>query len=186
MSSPRAVRIPRARPPGPGASGNPAGADRPAAEPGPKDHRPNGAGSQRAFRVAALFVVALAALYAAFVLYDRAAPGGSPSAEGSAVLLLSVIFVVFAVGGVLFAVTPAPRSVEVAPDRVVVIGRWGRSVVLPRLDLLKSRVVRRYPASWLASSDVELVELWSEGIPPRNYLVESGLFAGSVPETVRR
>ena len=185
MSTPRAVRIPRSGTPSggsPGAHPLSGSLDVPPRE---SDRRPNVAGSQRAIRLAILFLVALAALFAAFLLYDRGAPGGASSPAANGILVLSLIFIVFAVGGFLFTVTPAPRSVEVAPDGVVVVGRWGRRVSLPPLALLKLRVVRKYPANWLATADVELVELWSDGMPPRNYLVESGLFAGSTSEALR-
>ena len=178
MATPRAVRIPRSPSLAPPSSdGEPL---EPRALTGAgSERRTNVGGSQRAVRLAVLFVVALALLYAGFVLYDRSAPGGTAPAAENGVLLFSVVFVILAVGGALFTLTPAPRAVEVGSDRVVVVGRWGRRRQLPALGQLSFRVVRRYPVGWLAGSPVELVEIWGEGIPIRGYLVDAELFAGA-------
>jgi hypothetical protein len=143
-------------------------------------------GSQRAIRLASLFVAVLALLYAGFLLYDRTVPGGNAPAASNGLLLFSAMFVVFAVVGVVYTLHPAPRAVEVTANHVTVVGRWGRRLRLPSLELLSVSVVRRYPAGWLASTPVELIELWGEGVPNRNYLVESDLFAGANVSTRAR
>lgn len=187
MASPRAVRIPRSRPT---SAATPAPTSAPSDQPDalatPPARRANVAGSQRAVRLTILFVVVLALLYASFVLYDRTAPGGTASAEDNGILLLSVLFVVFALGGAIFTLTPAPRRVEVEPDRLVVVGRWGRRRTWPPLDQLSVYVARRYPAGWLASGPVELVELSADGVPRQSYLIEAGLFEGARPSTATR
>lgn len=140
------------------------------------ERRPNTAGSQRAIRLIALFVAVLSAMYAVFVLYDRTVPGGTAPAQGNGVLLFSGIFVVFAIGGLLYTLTPVPRAVEVKIDAVTVEGRWGKRRPFPALERLTVSVVRRYPAGLLSGRPVDLVEVSGEDVPRRSYLVESGLF----------
>ena len=129
-------------------------------------------------------MVALTVLYAAFVLYDRTLPGGTSPAVGNGILVLTVLFLVFLVVGTLYTLTPAPRWVELFPDGVTVVGRWGRHRTLPPLERLTVVVVRRYPASWLSDHDVELVELSGGGSARRSYLVEANLFDGANPSVL--
>lgn len=185
MATPRAVRIPRSRPsPAVRASVGPE-EDEPRDE-GARPRRPNVGGSQRATRLAALFVAVLAVLFVGFLLYARTVPGGTAPAASNGLLLFSGMFVGFAVVGVVYTLHPAPRAVEVEADHVTVVGRWGRRLRLPSLERLSVSVVRRYPAGWLASTPVELIELWGEGVPNRSYLVESDLFAGANVSARRR
>ena len=180
MGTPRAVRIPRTRPASAVVSPNtPARTEPHVLGPSKHEVRTNRGGSRRAIRISALFVGTLAVLYTAFLLYDRTAPGGSSSPEGNGVLLFTGIFILFAVGGAVYSLTPALRAVEVDPDGVTVIGRWGRRRRLPRLDLLSVGVVRRYPEGWLSDRPVELIELSGEDVRRRSYLVEPGVFAGA-------
>ncbi len=143
-------------------------------------------GFQRAFRLTVIFVVALAGLYAGFVLYDRTVPGGTSSATENGILVLTGLFVVFLVGGAFYTLTPAPRSIEVRTDGVTVVGRWGRRRVLPPLERLNVVVVRRYRAGWLSQREVELIELSGPGIARRSYVVEANLFAGANPSPLGR
>jgi hypothetical protein len=181
VDPPRAVRIPRSRPTSVAAlPGTPPPQTEPSSiGPSKREKRVNRGGSQRAVRISVLFVATLAVLYAAFLLYDRTAPGGTSSPEGNGILLFTGIFVVFAVGGAVYSLTPALRAVEVDPDGVTVIGRWGRRRRLPRLDLLSVGVVRRYPEGWLSDRPVELIELSGEDVRRRSYLVEPGVFEGA-------
>jgi hypothetical protein len=180
VATPRAVRIPRARP---SSASQPAPKEVPVARDvphGPRPEvRPNLGGSQRAIRLSVLFVGTLAALYAAFVLYYRTAPGGTAPPEGNGVLVFTAIFVLFAVAGAVYSLTPAPRAVEVEAEGVTVIGRWGRRRRLPRLELLSVGVVRRYPVGFLSDRPVELIELSGEDVRRRSYLVEPDVFAGA-------
>ena len=181
MATSRPVRIARtsrraeAAPSGPEPSGG-ARSTVVADEGSAVDRRKNVGGSQRVLRVMVFYLVVLVALYVGFLLYDRTAPGGGASPESNGVLLFTGLFVAFAAGGAIFTVHPAPRAVEVAADRVTVVGRWGVRRVLPPLDSLSTRVVRRYPSGWLSDTPVEQVELWGSDVPLRTYLVEDGLF----------
>ncbi len=181
MATPRAVRIPRPRSPSPSVRVPAEATEGVVPAEATPERRLNGAGSQRALRLAALYVLVLAALYVGFLLYDRNAPGGTSPAAGNGVLLFTGMFVAFALVGALYTVHPAPRAVEVYADHATVVGRWGRRQRLPRLGLLSVSVVRRYPAGWLASGPVELLELWGEDVPNRSYLVAPELFAGAIP-----
>ncbi|HYA54995.1 MAG TPA: hypothetical protein VEG42_05275 [Thermoplasmata archaeon] len=143
--------------------------------------RPNVGGSKRAFRVAVLFLVALAALYAGFAVYDRTAPGGSGSPATNGLWLFTAVFAVFAIVGIVYSLTPAPRFVEVATSRLTVVGRWGRRRRLPPMERLSIRVVRRYAPGFLSDRYVELVEVWGTDTPVRSYLVEEGIFSGAKP-----
>jgi hypothetical protein len=178
VASPRAVRIPRSvSEPAPRAEE--AAARAPVRE--TIERRPNTAGTQRAVRVALVYLLALALLFLGLVLYDRSAPGGrTPGAEGTLLLFAGVAALVGALGAVV-SLSPAPRAVEVTPEHVVVVGRWGRRTVWPRRGEITVRVVRRYPAGGLTPRTVESVEVWSTGRPPKSYLVEEGLFAEDEP-----
>ena len=181
MAAPRAVRIPRPRTaPTALSDGTASEAEASAADP-KYELRPNVAGSQRALRLTVVFVVALSALYAAFVLYDRTAPGGTSAVTENGVLFFTVLFALFLLVGALYSLTPAPRAIEVSPDRVVVVGRWGRRRVFPPLERLSVVVVRRYPSGWLADGPVELVEVSGDDTPRRSYLVDTAVFAGARP-----
>ncbi|MGP8159325.1 MAG: hypothetical protein ACLPWO_06955 [Thermoplasmata archaeon] len=186
MATPRAVRIPRPRSPSPSVRVPAEATEGVVPAEATPERRLNGAGSQRALRLAALYVVVLAALYVGFLLYDRNAPGGTSPATGNGVLLFTGMFVAFALVGALYTVHPAPRAVEVYADHATLVGRWGRRHRLPRLGLLSVSVVRRYPAGWLASGPVELLELWGEDVPNRSYLVAPELFAGAIPSPRER
>lgn len=143
------------------------------------ERRPNVGGTQRAMRLAIVFVVTLAILYTGFVLYDRSAPGGTAPPQTNGLLEFTGFFLAIAAGGTVLSLTSAPRALEVEPHRVVIVGRWGRRRAFPCLDLLSVHVVHRYPVSWLAGSPVDLVEVWGEDTPRRSYLVETDLFQGA-------
>ena len=183
MATSRPVRIARSpHPVGPSSPATAPGAVEAPAAPLPvaaADRRENAGGSQRVVRVTTLYLVVLIALYAGFVLYDRSTPGGTASPESNGVLLFTGIFVAFALGGAFFTLHPAPRAVEVTPDHLTIVGRWGGRRVLPPLETLSSRAVRRYAAGWLSDAAVEQVELWGADAPLRTYLVEDGLFRGT-------
>jgi len=179
----RAVRIPRSRsasqepersdePPEPVAPGVPGGTS-------PRELRQNAGGSTRATRLATFYVVVLTVFYVGFVLYDRTAPGGTSSVVENGILLFTGLFILLAAAGALYALNPAPRSVEVTDKHVTVVGRWGRRRELPPLSMLSFSVVQRYPAGWLAPTPVELIELWGENVPNRSYVVDPELFQGA-------
>jgi hypothetical protein len=181
MATSRPVRIARTASPeahgvAPTTGPEPSRPDRPAAT---TERRTNVAGSQRVVRVTLVYLVVLVALFAAFILYDRSVPGGTSSPAGNGVFVFTGIFVAFALGGVILTLHPAPRAVEVAPDHVTVVGRWGGRRVLPPLESLSTRVVRRYPSGFLSDAPVEQLELWGRDAPLRTYLVEDQLFRGA-------
>ena len=174
MENPRAVRIPRSGPPRV-ASGSREGPS--PSERTPVDRRRNRSGTQRAVRLTVLYLVALLALYLAFVAYGRSAPGGSSTGAQQEMLLFAGFAVFLGAFGVVFSLTPAPRAIEVSSRHLVVVGRWGHRTVWPPIGETTVRVVRRYSAGVLSSSAVESVEVWSTGRRPRSYLVEEGLFS---------
>jgi hypothetical protein len=182
MGAPRAVRIPRTsadsarvvRPP------RDAGPTRPTVSSAPP--RRNRGGTQRAVRLTVLYLAVLAALYVAFVLYDRTTPGGSsPGAEGG-LLEFTGVALLLGIGGALLALAPAPRAVEWSSTSFVVVGRWGRRTEWTPIDEITVRPLRRFPAGLLSDTPVESVEVSGPGRRPRNYLVESGL----LPERTAR
>jgi hypothetical protein len=126
-------------------------------------------------RTTLLFLVVLALLYGAFVLYDRSAPGGtSPGAQGE-LATFSGIALLIAVVGALLSLGPAPRAVEWTSGSLVVVGRWGRRTEWAPIDEVTVRSVRTYPAGFLSSAPVDSVEVSIRGRRLRSYLVESGL-----------
>jgi hypothetical protein len=182
MGTPRAVRIPRTSADSARVVRRPRAtrallSSVPSAPP-----RPNRGGTQRAVRLTMLYLAVLALLYVGFVLYDRAAPGGtSPGAEG-ALFEFSGVALLLAVGGALLALAPAPRAVEWSSTSMVVVDRWGRRTEWSPIDEVTVRPVRKYPAGLLSDAPVESVEVSGAGRRPRNYLVESGL----LPERTAR
>jgi hypothetical protein len=181
MTASRAVRIPRNSSAEP--TPRPLEVERRALPAEGADIRrwPNSAGSQRAIRLTLIYLLALTLLYLTFVLYDRSVPGGTSSASENGFLLFSVFALVLGVGGAIFSLSPAPRAVELGPDTVVVLGRWGRRTEWTPRDRLSIRTVRRYPAGMLSREPVEYVELSLRGERVRSYLVSEGLF-GISPE----
>ncbi len=178
MEGPRAVRIPK--PPRTGSTGSSQGLPRPSVA-APALHRPNGAGSRRSIRITLVFLLGLALLFLGFVLYDRSAPGGrTPLVENLLLLFAGVAAVIGALGAGV-ALSPAPRWVELTPDRLVVCGRWGQRTVWPPAEQLTVRVVRHYPAGGLGRDAVESVVVSTTGRRARTYLVEEGLFAPPHP-----
>jgi len=167
VSSPRAVRIPRSRTAPRSASGSGALVD----------HRPNGAGTQRAFRFALLYLFVLLILDLVLVTLDlTSSEASSPGLQGDLHLFLAIA-VLLAVGSVVFALSPAPRFVDLRPTEVVVVGRWGTRVTFPPVDRLDSRLLRHYPAGWLSSHPVDLVSVADAVGRRHTYQIESGLLA---------
>jgi hypothetical protein len=148
--------------------------------------RPNRGGTQRAVRLTIVYLVILGAMYVGFVADDQLVPGGTSSAAENGLLVFTGILALFAAAGMYFTLTPAPRSVELAEDRLTVVGRWGRRRRFPPIGRLSVRVVRRYPEGWLAHEAVELVEVWGDDAPVRSYLVSAELFSGAVVSTRSR
>jgi len=181
MITPRAIRIPRGPPPYPATPRRSADVP-PPAPPVPSGLRsPNRAGTQRAVRLMLLYLVVLALLYLAFVLYDRSAPGGtSPGAQGG-LIDFSVVALVLAAVGALLCLAPAPRAVERSSTSLIVVDRWGRRIEWTPLYEITVRTVRRYSVGLLSDAPVESVEVSGPGRRPRSYLVEAGL----IPESKR-
>ena len=180
MSVPRAVRIPRA-----GASGPVA--DPRAARPDTSssgltlDRIPNRAGTQRVVRLTAIYLIALAALYLAFAIYARSAPGGTSSAGQIELLEFTAVAVAIGLAGAVLTLTPAPRAILRRADGFTVVGRWGRATEWAPLGEVTVRRVRHYPAGFLSEAPVESLEISGAGHPARSYLLEAGLVAETTP-----
>ncbi|MGA9840285.1 MAG: hypothetical protein WBE40_04645 [Thermoplasmata archaeon] len=179
MATPRAVRIRRSSPepetaaPLAGATPAPPAAG-PAAVPG-VERRENRGASQRAFRLTAIYLVALVALYLVFVLVDRDAPGGTGPAAATGLLYFTAFASALAVGGVVICFGSVPRAVEVSESATVVVEWWGRRRAFPPLAELHAEVVRRLPPGLLSSRPVEMMELGERRKGRRTYQFEEGL-----------
>ena len=181
MSTPRAVRIPRA------SSGTAdattdgeATVRRIVRTPTPAEtfeRRANRAGRQRAFRLTLIYLVALLALYLGFVALDRAAPGGTSATAETGILEFSLVAAVLAVAGLFVTLSPAPRAVELSPSRLVVEEWTGRRREFPPLGSLHVHVIRRYPAGFLSSEAVEAVQVSGPKVRRTYHLTE-----GMIPE----
>jgi hypothetical protein len=174
VATPRAVRIPRST----------AGVDRPREVPAEAtsivarsavERRVNGAGTRRAFRFASLYLGALIVLYLAFVLLDRFGPNGGGPAVNVGLEYFTAIAALLAVGGVVVALSPAPRAVDISPTSVVVVEWWGRRRRFAPLGELRVEVVRRYPRTFLSPDPVEGVEISDRRGPRRTYQLAEGL-----------
>ena len=145
------------------------------------ERRRNVAGFQRAFRLALIYLLGLALVFALFVGVDQTAAVTRGAGAGTDLLLLGIAALAFAVVGTLIALHPAPRTIEVSRTAIVVIGRWGRRTEWSPLVELRLRVVRRFAAGFLSTEPVESIELTVPGRPPRTYLVTQGLFPSLSP-----
>jgi len=185
LAAPRAVRIPRA---GPRATSPAAASSTPEAPPTPAraptgEIRRNQAANERARRLLLLYLGTLVVLYVAFLVADRAAPGGTSSAANTGMLFFSVIAVVLAAGGIWIALGPVPRYFTLLPDALVVVEAWGRRRRFPPLDEVRAYSVRRFPRSFLNSRAVETVEVTDVDGHRRTYQVEEGVLPIVNPET---
>ena len=144
--------------------------------PAPKERRPNRAATQRVVRLSLIYLVALATVYLLMVGFARSTPAGAGTGTESALALFSGVAALLAAGGVVFSLSAAPRALEVGPESIVVVGRWGgRREYAPRSEI-RVRVLRRFPPSLLAPARVESVEVRVPGKPSRTYLVDQELF----------
>jgi hypothetical protein len=182
VTSPRAIRIPRAKPAGartPSDAGTP-GVAVPLAEAAPTrreklDRRPNQAATERAHRLAAIYLGALVVLYASFLVLDRSAPGGTSATAQTGLIYFTAFAAVLAVGGLWVALAPAPSAIEVRPDAVLVIEVWGRKRQFPPMGEIRASLVRRYPSGFLSSRAVETLEITDTTGHRRTYQFEEGL-----------
>jgi hypothetical protein len=140
----------------------------------PVSKRDNSAARARAWRIVAFYLVALAAMYAGFLVLELRGPGAGGSLALDGTLVFSAVAVGLAVGGLVVTLAPVPRSVEVSPNEVVVIEWMGRRRKFPPLHDLRVEVVRRYSASFLSSTPVEAVEL-HDGRRRRTYQLTLGV-----------
>lgn len=177
MSVSRPVRIPRGRPTagGPATRPSPALDSVPTAGRAPEGElRRNRAGTQRATRLALLYVVAVGVLYGALAAYARSTPTGGSSGATSGLTVFGVLAVVLAAAGALFSLAAAPRAVELNGPETFVIGRFGGRLRLSTTKELAVRVVRTFPTGLLSSAPVESVEV-VQGRIRRTLLIEEGL-----------
>lgn len=138
------------------------------------ERRENHAGTQRATRIAVLFVVGIAVLFTALTLYARAAPGGTSPGAGQEVDIFGLLGAAIALAGAILALASAPRAIEVGAAETVVVGRFGRRRRFPTLGGLSVRLVRRYPSGILSDQEVDAVEV-SGGTQRATYFLEEGL-----------
>lgn len=185
-ATPRAIRIPR---PASETTRDPSQPSGPAPRPpapevttGPVEVRKNAAGFQRAFRLGTIYLVALVVLYVAFLLLDRSSPGGTSPAAQMGDLYFTAIATVLGFGGVVLALSSAPRAIELRPDSLVVVAWWGRRREFPPLSGLRVTVVRRFPSGFLSSTTVEVIQLDDRKGNHRTYHVEEGLIPEHLPE----
>ncbi len=175
MASPRAVRIPRAAPAGTARAVRPTVGRPVSAGTGPADVRTNRPGTQRAVRIALVYLVAVAGVYLGSLAYDASRPELMTPGVTTDLTVFGAVALLLGVVGALVSLGPAPRSVELRPGSIVVVERWGRRREWSPRASIQVRVVRRYPAGVLSSGPVESVELALAG-RRRTYLVAAGLF----------
>jgi hypothetical protein len=168
VTGPRAVRIPRSRSPP-----TDPGLTSPIA---PTERRWNRSGTQRAVRTTLLYIVAVLLLTGVLTALDlSSAEANRPAVQQGLELFLGIAAALL-VGSAVFALSPAPRYIEIAPDRVVVVGRWGGRRVFAPLPTLAPRVVKHFSEGILSSLAVDMVEIVDRKSRRRTYQVESGLF----------
>ncbi len=145
--------------------------------PGEVQFRPNSAALSRAWRLFALYVVALVVIYGTFVgllWSSRAGFAGNPT---SAPAFLTLLAVILGVGGFFLTLARTPRGVEFRSDATVLTEFSGRRRVYGRTVPIDVRVESRYPAGLLAPEPTALVLLGASGRPARRYLLNLSLLA---------
>ena len=173
MGPPRAVRISRVARPA-------AGDDGVGGAPPRGEYRENVAGAARGNRLFGIFSTGLFALYLAFLAVAMRAAGGL-GADPAAIALFSAVAAALAVWGFLITLGRAPRGAWVAPDRIVIVERSGRSRRLAGAPPVRVEVLQRYPSGFLSPEETRLVRAPVAGARPRTYLVGVGLLEpGSV------
>lgn len=176
-SPPRAIRIarpaPALAPPDLPPRGPPAT---------PTTYARNGAGIERARRLAILYVVALAALYLAFAEVTRSTSGAAGAGARDDLTLFGLVAIALALGGALVSLASAPRGIETVPGGLVVHGAFGGRRRFPDTGTLSIRVIRQFPSGLLSTAPVVGVE-FSAGRLRRTYVLERGLVAERIPAT---
>ncbi len=170
MGTDRAVRIPRGAAAAAGPQSPPDAAGR--------SLRENRGGSRRAARVAVTYAGSIAALTAILAGYAAAAPEASGPGVAAGVELFLAVAVVLAALSAVYALTPAPRRLEVGADAVVVVGRWGRRRTWGPRAQLRVEVVRRIPPGFFSPGPVEVVRLADRLGRSATYELEAGLLDG--------
>lgn len=127
-----------------------------------------------------LYVAALLAGYAGFAAYDRTTQTGTTPGATSALLLFGAFALALALAGALVALVSAPRAIEIAPDRITIVGFLRTRRRFPGLGSTTVRILHRYPEGFLGSVPVVSAEL-SGGAYRRTYLLEEGILAPTVP-----
>jgi hypothetical protein len=148
---------------------------------GPLRRVANRAGTERARRLALLFVVVLAALYLGFSVAARGAPGGSSAGARSDLEIFGGVALLTAVAGAGVTLLSAPAAIEFDGGITVIVSAFGTRRTFGPGPSASVRVVRRFRAGWLSSRPVESVEI-SAGPIRRTYLLEAGI----LPEPAER
>jgi hypothetical protein len=177
MSDPRPVRIARPERRRSAADGEDATRRYWDAEAGGSGtYETNAAGTSRAVRVFALFVVGLLVILGLFGALAATSPDPGISQSATVYALLGVTTALLAAVGALITLVRAPRGAAFRVDAVLVTERLGRRRRWPIGSALKTRVLQTYPAGLFGSDPTELIEL-SDGSGHRAaYLVGRGFF----------
>ncbi len=156
--------------------------------PPPVPVRENRAGSRRARRVAATYTGSLSLLTALLAVLDATRPdAGRPGVQDGLDLFLGVA-VLLAAASAAYAVTAAPRRVELRPEGWVVVGRWGRRRTWAPGLRIRVEIVRRLPVGMLSPEPVDAVRLSDRTGRSVVYEVGRGLLDGieGAPSAVTR
>jgi hypothetical protein len=148
---------------------------------GPSERRRNVAATRRAVRLASLYAVGIAAVYAALVVAARAGPPAGSAGSTGALTVVGGVAVLMIGVGVVVALGAAPRYVELDERETVVVGRFGRRYRFPGRERLKPVVLRRFPAGWLSPIALESVEIGG-GTTRRSFLLDEGLLGPGAGE----
>jgi hypothetical protein len=178
MSAARPVRIPQR--PSPSEARGGGRLDGPEAMPAagatPAEHRPNAGASRRAWRLALLFVVAVAAVYGLLADLARVGPAGGSGGALTDLGVVGIVAAAVACAGAVVALGAAPREVILSEAETVVVGRFGRRYVFPGRAQLRAVVLRRTPAGWLSPNAIETVEIYG-GSSRRTFALDEGIVA---------
>ncbi|HTP55031.1 MAG TPA: hypothetical protein VML94_08775 [Thermoplasmata archaeon] len=140
----------------------------------------NRAATQRARRLALLYLAVLAALYLGLAVLARSSHGGGTAGTSQDLELFGAVAFAFALVGVFLALLSAPASVEWTPTATVLVSVLGTRRVYPALPGISVRIARRFPPGVLSSEPVESVEIGARGVR-RTYLFDAGVFTDTHP-----
>ena len=143
--------------------------------------RRNRGGTRRALRIGMVYAGAVLVLTVILVVLDLSGPYATRPGELQGLELFLAVAALLVVGSLLLALSPAPRSVVLRGDSLVVVGRWGTRRAFGAPGSFSHRVLREFPETRLSPDPVEVVRVTDLRGRSVTYEVERGLLTRDGP-----